>query len=428
MFFKILQKLNFKKNFPYFFCTPLIYGIGTASDEISTAAAYAKISKKKLLLFKTTTFKGLLNYKVCNNALYDSLIINNQESNKNFLYQVIDFFIQLEFVIRRILAISLKKIFKYDIGESFRFATIGTQDFFSEKKLLHYNKILPLSIKEGKIDLGKKNKEQCLKMLKLNGFQDKKFVCLHVRDGGYYKDGDRRSYRNSNINNYIGLIELLINKGYFVFRIGDNSASKINYENKNFINYPFTELKSEIMDLYLVKECTFYVGTPSGPYTTADLFDKPVFLTNVNEFYSAFPRKKFDRAISKKMIIKKTGEILSIKDFARLNIHYHETEVDIGDIHFEENTSEELCEAMNEYLNLIDNIRDLKNKKVFFHKNQTELNKFLSLTLEKKYNEQVKKQNYFKNDHWKQSQFLRIVKRFKSCEGTFISSFLKKNF
>ena len=135
MFFKILQKLNFKKNFPYFFCTPLIYAIGTASDEISTAAAHAKISKKKLLLFKTKTFKGLLNYKVCNNALFDSLIINNQESNKIFLYQVIDFFIQLEFVMRRILAISLKKIFKYDIGESFRFATIGTQDFFSEKKL-----------------------------------------------------------------------------------------------------------------------------------------------------------------------------------------------------------------------------------------------------------------------------------------------------
>ena len=57
MFFKILQKLNFKKNFPYFFCTPLIYAIGTASDEISTAAAYAKISKKNYYCSKLKRLK-----------------------------------------------------------------------------------------------------------------------------------------------------------------------------------------------------------------------------------------------------------------------------------------------------------------------------------------------------------------------------------
>ena len=51
------------------------------------------------------------------------------------------------------------------------------------------------------------------------------------------------------------------------------------------------------MDLYLIKECDFYVGTPSGPLDTAYLFEKPVFVTNLYDLYPSFPRKKNDRGI-----------------------------------------------------------------------------------------------------------------------------------
>ena len=39
------------------------------------------------------------------------------------------------------------------------------------------------------------------------------------------------------------------------------------------------------MDLCLIKECEFYVGTPSGPLDTAYLFEKPVLVTNLYDLY-----------------------------------------------------------------------------------------------------------------------------------------------
>ena len=89
MFFKLFQKLNRKKYFPYFICTPLIYGIGAASEHIFMASAYSKIKNKKLLIVKINILKKLLKYNICNNALFDSLVINGESQvKKNFLCSV----------------------------------------------------------------------------------------------------------------------------------------------------------------------------------------------------------------------------------------------------------------------------------------------------------------------------------------------------
>ena len=98
MFFKLFKKLNYIEKFPYFICTPLVYGIGAASEHIAMASAHAKKTNKKLLIFKTYFFKKLLNYEVCNNALFDSLIFNGQKlDKKNLAYQLINILIQIEF-------------------------------------------------------------------------------------------------------------------------------------------------------------------------------------------------------------------------------------------------------------------------------------------------------------------------------------------
>ena len=151
------------------------------------------------------------------------------------------------------------------------------------------------------MDLKEEVKEQCRKLLKSLKIDINKIVCLHVRDHGYYNDMDRRKYRNSSINNYTQLIEYLTRKNYFVVRLGDKSAKKLNLDSKYFLDYPFTELKSEIMDLFLINQCQFYIGTPSGPMDTAYLFNKPVLLTNLYDIYPSFPRKNIDRGIFRKI-------------------------------------------------------------------------------------------------------------------------------
>ena len=425
MFFKLFKKLNYIKKFPYFICTPLVYGIGAASEHIAMASAHAKKNNKKLLIFKTYFFKKLLNYEVCNNALFDSLIFNGQKlDKKNLAYRLINILIQIEFVIRRFLAIKLKSTCKIDMGEEFRFALIGSRDLYSEKKNLPYKNLLPISISESKVDLEENEKEKCQQLIKNLNLDKSKIVCLHVRDPGYYNDLSRRNYRNSNINNYVGLIEYLIKKNYLVVRLGDKSAKKLNFSNKYFIDYPFTDFKSEIMDLFLLQTCQFYIGTSSGPMDTAYLFNKPILITNLYDIYPSFPRKKIDRGVFRKIIKKENGKILSLNEFAKLNIKYHQSEVNIDDYKFEENSSEELLNATKEFVN---NIQDSENfkKNIEFNDKQILFNKLINKRLEEIYNVEVLKNNYFENDMWKKNEFIRIIKRFKSCEGTYSLSTLE---
>jgi len=430
MFFKIINKLNCKKNFPYYISTPLIYGIGAASEHIAVTASHAKRLGKKILIFKTRYFQKILRYHICNNALFDSLILNNQINKRNFFYFVIDCMIQIEFILRRASAIFFKKFFEIDLGESFRFAFLGLTNLHTYKKILNYNQITPLSIKDSTADLEYKKKKECYKLLRSAGIKDKKFVCLHVRDNKYRNDSGRREYRNSNINNYIELIKLLISKGYYVFRMGDKPTPEVNFSNRQFIDYPYSDIKSELMDLFLIKECEFYVGTVSGTMDTAYLFNKPLLLTNMCELFSGFLRKKNDRGIFKKIIDKKTGEIINIKDFAKFSINYHRAEIDIKDIMFKENSEEELYNAMKEYLDFINKKNHLDNIQIKFDNIQIKFNEFLRKRLEEIYNEFFVKNNFFKEkgDKFKKDNFIRLIKRFKSCEGTYNSSYLQKNF
>ena len=430
MFFSIIEKLNYKKKFPYYICTPLVYGIGAASEHIATNAAHSKRLGKKILIFKTRYFQKFLRYHICNNALFDSLILNNQNNKKNFFYFIIDYLIQIEFVLRRGSAIFFKKFFKIDLGESFRFSFLGLINWQTFKKETSYNQITSLSIKNSTADLEHKKKEECYKLLRSSGIKDKKFVCLHVRDNKYRNDIGRREYRNSDINNYIELIKLLISKGYYVFRMGDQPTPRVNFSNRQFIDYPYLNIKSELMDLFLIKECEFFVGTLSGIMDTAYLFNKPLLLTNMYDLFPSFPRKKNDRGIFKKIIDKKTGEIINIKDFAKFNISYHHSEIDIRDIIFKENSEEELYNAMEEYLDFINKKNHLDNTQIKFDDIQIKFNEFLHKRLEEIYNEFFVKNNFFKEkgDKFRRDNFIRIIKRFKSCEGTYNSSYLQKNF
>ena len=83
---------------------------------------------------------------------------------------------------------------------------------------------------------------------------------------------------------------------------------------------------------------------------TAYLFNKPILLTNLYDIYPSFPRKRNDRGVFRKIIKKENGKILSPSEFANLSLHYHQTEVNINDYHFEENSSEELLNATKEFV------------------------------------------------------------------------------
>lgn len=190
----------------------------------------------------------------------------------------------------------------------------GEKDLFNieQQKKLDFNIIKRLSWKEffaekPELYFSKKNEELCRRQLRKIGIQEGQwYVCLHIRTGAFHKAKDE--YRNANIENYLEAIDYIRSKGGVVIRLGD--AVKLGAED-HYIDYPNTPMKSELMDLFLIKNCRFYLGTNSGVVDTAFLFGVPVIIVNMTDLLFGRPYKKNDIFIYKRFFSKRQNKILS---------------------------------------------------------------------------------------------------------------------
>ena len=116
------------------------------------------------------------------------------------------------------------------------------------------------------------------------GFEYYKFwVCLHERNSYYYKDW-RRDLRNSRLDDYYEMINVIGESGGAVLRVGRPSFPCT--ENiSNFYDYSNSEYQNDKLDIALIVHCYFYVGCCSGLINIAVVFQKPLIASN---FYSIF--------------------------------------------------------------------------------------------------------------------------------------------
>ena len=121
------------------------------------------------------------------------------------------------------------------------------------------------------------------KILKEIGVEkDKKVVCIYARDAAYlnqvYSDNDwsRHNYRNFDIENFNDTISYLIDRDYFVIRAGSLAEKKSKLINKNFLDYPFSDIQSDFFDIYIANRCNFLISTSSGIDDIFQAFRKPI--------------------------------------------------------------------------------------------------------------------------------------------------------
>lgn len=117
---------------------------------------------------------------------------------------------------------------------------------------------------------------------------NEKFVCLFVRDNAYLNsyqpehDWSVHDYRDANIQNYILAIQELINRGYFVIRMGAKVKEPVNFKNPKFIDYAYNGMRTDFLDIYLGAKCEFCISSSSGwDAVPGFLFRKPVLITNL---------------------------------------------------------------------------------------------------------------------------------------------------
>jgi putative glycosyltransferase (TIGR04372 family) len=108
------------------------------------------------------------------------------------------------------------------------------------------------------------------------------FVCLIVRDSTYlndqspHLDWSRHNYRDCNIQNYILAAQKLVERGYYVIRMGAVVGEVMDVDHPMIIDYATNSMRSDFMDIYLGAKCAFYISNGCGIDAIAYIFRKPI--------------------------------------------------------------------------------------------------------------------------------------------------------
>ena len=234
---------------------------------------------------------------------------------------------------------------------------------------------------------------------------------MHVRDGNYRNDQKTRPWRNNDINNYYKSVDYLISRGFSVIKIGDKDSNKLDYKNKFYFDYSSSELKSEDMDLYIIKNCQFLMANASGPEYLAFLFSKPILITNAYVIPSLF--RSTDRVFFKKILFK--GNEMSIIDYLSLPFEIYFREYNHKEISFIENSQHEILEATKEF------------SKLYFSNFNVK-----PTSIQKKFNNLIYKRSslFFSHEatHLKNIDPVANIYLMKTFKAYFFDCYLKKHF
>lgn len=149
---------------------------------------------------------------------------------------------------------------------------------------------------------------------------NKKFICLSIRDSAYLtnsfpeNDFTYHDYRDSDINTYKKAINYLIDKDYFIIRMGKMVNDEFDITNSNFFDYAVSDKKEDFLDIWLMANCEFCVSTSTGLDNVSDIFRVPIVYVNAlahANFSSWNPRCIW---VPKKIISKHDNKELSLNE------------------------------------------------------------------------------------------------------------------
>lgn len=181
------------------------------------------------------------------------------------------------------------------IVQTFNRLISGNLNKFEGKTTNHHDDVDNLFERsEVKLNLPKRDLKKYEKDFEKIGLPiNSKFVCILFRDSNYLKKNfefynfNYHNYRDTDINTFDLAADYLISKNYYVVRVGKDPEKKMDYKNKKFIDYSFSNYRSDHMDVLLSNKCRFFITTGTGGESLAYIFRKPLLfvnLTNIDVF------------------------------------------------------------------------------------------------------------------------------------------------
>ena len=374
LFYKISDYFGDKLNI--LILSPNYRSFGNSIEEIFFGLLHCHDKGKKLLLLKPFNNFFFKKINISNEYLYE--LEHDLILKPNF---ITNFFLSLMMTLMASVGYLDSKA-RYLIASVFRL----DRKFFSNKELSHnsaqhFGKELLWGFSEEK-PYSKKKWERledeysppnlpCTLIQKSNQFihdnfpdvEGKDWITLHVLDNTLTQYA-----RGADISNYYPAIEHLIDRGFTVFRIGDSNMPKC-IRLKGLID--LAHIKHEnFLDLYLVKNASFHIGVGSGPNYLTHLFKKDLLVTNLTEWSTSLPRKKGNFFILKNLYKKSTKEKVTISELFtkgfdyQINTNFYEDR----DFLLKDNTSDEILNALKDFLEFIDSENSYSKLQIKFDK------------------------------------------------------------
>ncbi len=111
-----------------------------------------------------------------------------------------------------------------------------------------------------------------------------RFICINVRDSAFANESKsemgRHTYRNSDIDDYEAATNYLLDLGYWVVRMGKKVENPFKIRHAKLIDYAVDSDRSDLLDIWLCKNCEFFISTGTGIDSVAAMFKKQIVFVN----------------------------------------------------------------------------------------------------------------------------------------------------
>lgn len=180
------------------------------------------------------------------------------------------------------------------------------------------------------------------------------FVSLHVREGGFKREGDGpyNRHRNANIETYVKAVDAIVARGGWVVRMGEPSMRPIPAR-PQLVDYAHSKFKSDWMELFLCSQCRFFLCSGGGIFATPQLFGVPVAGTN---WPPTIPSHRTQDIIIPKLIRqRREGRYLTFQEMLSPPIIHNANGIFLSQLglEFVDNSAEEISELAVEMLDRV---------------------------------------------------------------------------
>lgn len=218
---------------------------------------------------------------------------------------------------------------------------------------------------KNKFKFSKSENRTCITWLKTMGWQkEQPIVTLLVRDSAFLeKDKTVSSYphgvfsyhnfRDCNIEKFKSSVEWLLEKNFFVVRMGKIMKKPLDIKHDSFLDYPFCETQNDLFDIWLFANCEFCISTNSGPDLIPLYYNIPRLLVNALPL-GLITRTGRDTIIPKRMTFADSGKELNLHQYLKAN-YLKSDDYNKANITIQENSSSENLMYVKEFVNRLGN-------------------------------------------------------------------------